>query len=212
MAFPAVHLLIAWQAAQGTALSFAMDDYCLGTIAPDAVHMRLGVGSKSECKRQSHLMATGDGREQVGTYWQMAGLTPFTLGYGAHVLADRLWVRFYPAAFPSLMDASGHTIPALYRPDAARVDARLVRERVCGSLLDSLRKGTPPQEHPYVTGDEVIGWRQRVLADFAAAKEEQEGAAPVHMRFADVLAFIDSAGDELHKLLRQQTFDQDLNR
>ena len=125
MAFPLLHLLVADAYAKSRPALARDGAYYLGAIAPDAIHMRPGI-TKEVHKVRTHLFAKGpDGLPEVMAYWYEVGRTPFDIGYGVHVITDRLWVGYYPRRF-RLIGARpnpGGNIPArrgLDRPRAVR--------------------------------------------------------------------------------------------
>lgn len=204
MAFPVVHLLAAQRAALGTPLA-ENGDYYLGAIAPDAVHLRGGIDTRSPDKVLSHLgvrgRRDGDGIPQAIAYWQATGDAPFDLGYGVHVLTDQAWVQFYPRAFPALMDDNDHTIPPVYRPDAALLDNWLCWQMLEPTdIIDLLSVAGAPAVHPYLTHAELIEWR-----DFYANKlrtTPRDSSAPPQIFDADkVLGFVEEIGAALHEVL-----------
>lgn len=201
MAFSVVHLLIARQAAAPNPTLLWDGAYYLGAISPDAVHVRPGVFSKSPAKRESHLHASGDGEKEVRAYWAQNGKTPFTLGYGIHVLADKLWVRFYPRTFPGLMAADGQTIPAIYAPDAGWIDHALY---VCllrdMNITDLLLSAKPPENHPWLSGEDFLQWRNHELSLLAAMESMPKGS-PRAMDYGAVVRFIEDAGNTLQQYL-----------
>lgn len=205
MAYPAVHLLVAARAARGIPALDMCPAYLLGAIAPDAVHVRPGVVTKSPDKRASHLHISGtDGRDAVRTYWAEMGTDPYHLGYGVHVLTDRLWVAFYPDAFPALM-RDGHTVPEVYMPDAAWME-RALHWRVLRhtGIVDALVTAEEARANAYVAAREALAWRDRVLAQMAGYEGDAQGQ-PAAMDYGAVVAFIEEAGGDLHAILAEGT-------
>ena len=86
MALPMVHLLAAWAWAQDKPELKDNPDFYLGTLSPDAIHIRDG-NDKSR-KNDIHLNNwRRPDPDSVLRYW-MEHSTPFDIGYGIHVLLD----------------------------------------------------------------------------------------------------------------------------
>lgn len=199
MAYPTLHLLVAAQATSGTALA-EEDAYLLGAIAPDAIHMRHGTCT-SLGKRETHLLARGDGVAESEAYLAAHGRAPFHLGYAVHVRTDRLWVRFFKEAYPALILPDGHVDPAAYQPDADWIDRALAAEVLPRtSILFRLARAVPPEDHPLLSAAEIGGWRDRYVALYSAIQAMPPGA-PVHMRLARVQAFMAEAARTLRQML-----------
>lgn len=197
MAYPALHLLVAAQAAAASALG-SDGVYLLGAIAPDAIHARHGTGT-SRGKRETHLHARGDGIAETEAYLAAYGRTPFHLGYAVHVLTDRLWAGFYVPAYPALMLPDGHTNPVVYAPDAEWIDRALAYEDLRRTgILALLEEAVPPDDHPLLTADEIGRWRDRYIRIYHAVDRMPEGA-PVHMKLPQVKAFMDQAALALRR-------------
>lgn len=98
-----VHLAIAVHMHVPTG-SIPTPAFLLGSIAPDAIHMRSNTGRAD--KQRVHLLATPDSaghervRALVARYWaEESGRADFAKGYAAHLLADRLWVQTVLTSF-----------------------------------------------------------------------------------------------------------------
>lgn len=136
-------------------------------------------------------------------YWNQVGQSAFTLGYGVHVLTDRLWIQFYPEAFPALMDERRHTIASIYQQDAAQIDHRLVWEILRPmDFWTQLEHATPPEQHPYVSGNEIMGWRDKVIRELRAYSKKPP-IPPSVMQYEQIDRFIDATGDALKAFLQQ---------
>lgn len=201
MAFPLLHLLVADAYAKGRPALERDGAYYLGAIAPDAIHMRPGI-TKEVHKVKTHLFAKGsDGLPEVMAYWYETGRTPFDIGYGVHVITDRLWVGYYRKVFPRLIGANGQTLAEIYQPDAAWIDRALyaggAKARAFGPLLQS---APVPDAHPLLSGEEIDGWRRQVLALFDAVREFPRGD-PAVMTLSGVQAFIPEAAARLEVLI-----------
>lgn len=203
MAFAAVHWLVALEAARAAGYD-AGGAYWLGAVAPDAVHMREGIRTKSPEKRQSHLTSLAE-EEALAALFAAGGRTPFTLGYAIHLLSDRQWVDFYPQAFPGLMKEDGHTNPAVYVPDARWMDEMLwfrwLRYTVIPEQIEAA-KAHPIALPPGLTPAEYEGWGNRMMEGLASLTIPPTGQ-PTAMQYAQITRFIHSCGHSLKWILRE---------
>lgn len=169
MPYQMMHLLIAKAFAADKPRLREDAAFYLGVITPDAIHMRTGTVGAVE-KYGTHLKPTGsNGLREVTAYWMEQTRTPFHIGYGVHVITDRLWTRYYPTAFPALMRLDGSTNTEIYRPDAEWVDRALQRQSPDSDrLVGKLRCATPPASHPLLTTDEMDRWRMHVISEYTA--------------------------------------------
>lgn len=139
MAFPFVHLAIAYNILCDTPQIKNSSDFMLGAIAPDSVHFRDDFDSSM--KKVSHLV---NGDEKWGYVtdnkkWQEDVLTflnenrnteraDFIYGYCAHVITDiqsniKIWIPFRTAFMGSLENIYGST----YHKEAFEVDQALYK-------------------------------------------------------------------------------------
>lgn len=195
MAFPVVHLLVA-QGIAGRHPACHRAGFYLGSFSPDAIHMREGAEMRV-AKPACHLLATGDGVDAVKRYWRTCGRDAFDIGYGVHVLTDRLWIGYYPTAFPGLMRAGGGVDAGVYQPDAAWIDQALVsRGLLAAEVLAMLRAADAPAGHSLLTAAEIGGWRDKVCAEIDGFVGLPLGK-PVAMDLDAVTGWIDTAVDTL---------------
>ena len=112
MALPMVHLLMAWKWAQDKPELRENPDYYLGTISPDAIHVR-DHDDKSH-KNEVHLNNwRRPDPDAVLRYW-VEHHTPFDIGYGVHVLLDGQWATEFRARFPQMLLPNGKPNPDIY--------------------------------------------------------------------------------------------------
>lgn len=201
MPYQMIHLLIADEFAQKHPNLLQSAEYYLGNIAPDAIHARRESTTAVE-KYGTHLKPTGpDGLREVMAYWSEQKKSPFHVGYGMHVITDRLWTRHYPSVFPAVMRADGSTKTDIYRPDAEWIDWVLF-ERSPGAkrLLNLLQTAAPPASHPYLTSDEISRWRTIVIERYQGGGPSSTGL-PVVMTVEATVAFMRGAVEKLHALM-----------
>lgn len=200
MPLPMVHLAVAVRLHEprGAEPSPA---FLLGSIAPDAIHMRPGAGREE--KRRTHLLdRPTDDRDPIRDLradyrGADAATRDFADGYAAHLLTDRLWSAllerdYKPRLSPDLDLAERR---ALYYRETDQLDFNLYhrspwRPRVW-ALLGQAR---PPEFAPLLAAEEIARWRDRTLAWFETPEKEPR-ITPVHLTDAAVGAFIARATD-----------------
>ncbi|MBC8170774.1 MAG: zinc dependent phospholipase C family protein [Anaerolineae bacterium] len=132
MPLPMVHLAVAVQlAAQRQQLPSPA--FLLGSIAPDAIHMRLD--ADYEDKQRSHLNQLDDLEHRqlqalLAQYGDRAAPLPaFAAGYAAHLLTDRLWLLEVSPVFQAQVGAIDPVERRkIYYEDTDQVDFNLYHQ------------------------------------------------------------------------------------
>ena len=191
MALPMVHLLMAWEWAQDKPELRENPDYYLGTISPDAIHVR-DHDDKSH-KNEVHLNNwRRPDPDAVLRYW-VDHHTPFDIGYGVHVLLDGQWATEFRARFPQILLPNGKPNPDIYYNDTCVTDFKLyANSPLRPFLMDMVLKGHAPSDHPLLTQAEFEGWRVDTLGFYDRPCPKSD---PV--RYLDesyVRAFMDRCG------------------
>ncbi len=162
MALPMVHLVAARMWAQDQKEYANCPEYYLGTLSPDAIHIRDG-NDKSH-KDEIHLNNwCVPNPERVLEYWRLHR-TPFDIGYGVHVLIDGQWAVGFRRDFPEMLLPSGKPNPDIYYNDTCRVDFELYDQYAPdGFFAEMLNCAVPPQDHPLLTANEIDAWRDEMF-------------------------------------------------
>ena len=202
MPLPMVHLCVAHQAAQGSALQ-DKGEYYLGAIAPDAVHMRPEY--VPEYKHISHL------REDLRTplsvrarralaLWQQekeGANRDFYTGYCLHLFTDIWWLNdFYFPVFRQEYDADRQAVQDVkraYYNDCDQLDIRLYDEYSDRpAIWQALAEATVVAVGERVSAQEVALWRDRTLNWHDGRRSSYE--IPVrYTPYEALLRFIDEA-------------------
>jgi hypothetical protein len=213
MPLPMVHLAISVhmhaQTDDGLAPAFL-----LGSIAPDAIHMRPNTGRDD--KNRTHLIGASEAdthrriRELLVRHWER-GSSPagFVEGYAAHLLADRLWAQTLLQSFRARIppDTPYEALRSLYYRETDWIDLDLYhrlpwREDVWRKLAAA----EPVDFEPLLTAGEIGQWRARTLGwydDPAHAVPEE----PAYMTSGDVEAFAAEAAQTIAGYFRQWRAD-----
>ncbi len=176
MPLPMVHLAIAVDLAAGT----PAPAFLLGSLAPDAIHMRDGF--EREAKRITHLNSPRDSdkHEQVQDLlarYEDASLPrrAFAAGYAAHLLTDRFWitevVRPFQRLVPPAPDEAAYR--QAYYQEVDQVDFNLYHHAPWrDQVWQRLAQAEASDFAPLLTRGEIDRWRERTLRWFTELKEE----------------------------------------
>jgi hypothetical protein len=202
MPLPMVHCAIAIQlAARQKRLPSA--PFLIGSIAPDAIHMRPNAGLAD--KHRTHLNEPADTPDHahlqalLSQYATPEPLASFTAGYVAHILADRLWAQavFAPfrAQLPSDMDPGA--LRTLYYQETDQIDFNLYHHSSWQpAVWELLAAAVAPHYDPLLSASEIDQWRQRTLRWYGTLKQEP-CITPTYITDAIVERFVADAVDEI---------------
>jgi hypothetical protein len=201
MPLPMVHLAVAmhlYRQEENT----PSPDFLLGSIAPDAIHMRPNAGRDD--KRRVHLSEAHDPHHErarsllAGYRSDESTALGFAEGYAAHLLTDYLWVETVIDSFrrsipPGLSDQEERS---LYYLETDQIDFCLYHRMPWrAEVWSKLAAAQPRDFSPLLTAEEIGQWRDRTLVWFEELKQEPM-IEPVYITYADVEAFIDQAAHE----------------
>ncbi len=196
MPLPMVHLAVAVSLcdALGWAASPA---FLLGTLAPDAIHMRPGAAPEDKSRVHLHAAIMERGSAAVRELFEaLASQQPeacdLALGYAVHLLTDALWVERVFQAFRHDLALPRDQERTLYYRETDEVD-RLLYE---GSpwrpeVWRALAAAEPADLPGLLSGDEIGRWRDRTLAWFDTLPAAPE--PPRHLTYQRIQTFIAGA-------------------
>jgi hypothetical protein len=223
MPLPMVHIAIAVKMYEVEGMQ-PPPSFLLGSIAPDAIHMREGAGR--EQKQQTHFhLESADQQfiQRVRKYYQKYAVKAaneevrdtinqkhateaaneeardFIKGYAAHVLADFLWYHSVSSDFrnsvpPTIYREEGRT---LYYRETDQVDFNLYHKEEWRSRMWELLGSSPAIEAPQLlTAGEIDGWRDRTLRWFTELSKEPN-VEPLYITETKVRSYIDSASERI---------------
>ncbi|GAK52594.1 hypothetical protein U14_03846 [Candidatus Moduliflexus flocculans] len=207
MPLPMVHLAVAIQVRAGRNDAF-LPSYLLGSIAPDAIHVRPDAGEKE--KHRVHLRSSSKSLELprlqqlLARYWPQAPeMAEFAEGYAVHLLTDRRWIAsVYPTFYEKLpADMTHAERRALYYQETDQIDFNLYHHtpwRV--EAWEQISCARPVDFDNFLTADELAQWQARVLNWFGGMKQEP-GICPHYITDALVKQFIAQAAEEIRGTL-----------
>jgi hypothetical protein len=196
MALPMVHLSVA----HGLVCAWGYRPtpaFYLGSIAPDAIHMRPGIDSQD--KRAVHLSQDGQidlrrVQELVTECWQTSGDAPFAEGYCVHLLTDRYWVDETVRPLQAKLDPMPwHEQRTLYYDECDKIDLELYDQQPWRDSVWALLQSAETSDfRGLLAQGEIEMWRDRVLRWFD--RNRHKGNYPSrHITKERVLSFIDDA-------------------
>lgn len=200
MPLPMVHLAVAVRIHEMES-RVPSPAFLLGSIAPDAIHMRSGTGRDD--KRRVHLVDPHDpSHERIralwAQHWRAGSESPdFAKGYATHLLTDRLWAEtvFSPFREHIPQGLSDQERRSLYYRETDQIDFDLYhRVPWRAEVWRRLAAAEPVSFGSLLTAKEIELWRDRTLDWFEKLKQEP-GIEPVYITYTDVYTFIDRAAD-----------------
>ena len=198
MPLPMVHLAVAVQLCEAPH-NIPSPAFLLGSIAPDAIHMRPGAGGDE--KRRVHLLGSQDLNHErirafLAPYWAHdIGSPDLAEGYAVHLLTDRLWREKVIVPFRANVpqDIPYQDLRSLYYQDTDQIDFNLYYQMPWrAEVWAKLAAAAPEPIDALLTAQEIGLWRDRTLDWFEKLKKEPN-IDPMHITDAVVRAFIDEA-------------------
>lgn len=212
MPLPMVHLGVARIFAESVEICEPAQ-FFLGSIAPDAVHMRAG-DYRSEWKLASHLRPSREfskdsvkrnAVEFIRTHENSAE-RDFFAGYGVHIITDILWNLSIFEDFKRKYeedDLPPENRNNVYYNAADRLDFELFHRMPWRSAVwDALAGSHGVDTDGLVSAAEVDGWNRRTLHWYDSGESLHK--EPVYFfTYEKLVEFIEYAADETVKLLRK---------
>ncbi|HTX90636.1 MAG TPA: zinc dependent phospholipase C family protein [Anaerolineales bacterium] len=198
MPLPMVHLAIAVRLADSFPAA-GEPDFLLGSLAPDAIHMRAGArpADKDACHlrgveglpdldRIRSLLAEGDRRS--------GPLADFTAGYAAHLIADRLWMVLVYSEFKRKLERlDPEAMRKLYYLETDQVDFDIYRRADWRPRVwEGLARVSAPEFSPLLGAGEIAAWRDHTLHWFDETMQEP-GIVPQYLTDALTEDFVGQA-------------------
>ena len=196
MPLPMVHLAVAIEIAR-IWHSEPSSAFLLGTLAPDAIHMRPDTARTDKSRVHLHRAIEDRGFDAVRELYaqlvaRQAQLHDLALGYAVHLLTDALWVERLFLPFRSETNLSRDDERALYYRETDEVD-RLLYERVPWrpDVWRALAQAQPADLDGLLNAEEIGRWRDRTLTWFDTLSPSSE--PPGFFTYERVRAFVKEA-------------------
>jgi hypothetical protein len=178
MPLPMVHLAIAVRLVVGKSVA-SRPEFYLGSLAPDAIHMRDGTDRAD--KLRTHLRVQWNPPDPTDIHALLVSyqhcpepLPSFTMGYAAHLLADRLWKTTILAWLEQVTPELDRTArDKLYYLETDQVDFNLYRRMEWREdVWRQLAQATAPDLSPLLSADEISRWRDHTLHWFGELMQD----------------------------------------
>ncbi|MFB9326308.1 zinc dependent phospholipase C family protein [Paenibacillus aurantiacus] len=206
MPYPMVHFAIA------SALCSRQPTpaFLIGSIAPDAVHVR-GQVTRAE-KGITHFVAEGQfpslemlraaclhySSQNDDADWQA-----YILGYFAHIYADIRWTETVYADFERAYEGDRENIRRTYNTESEQVEFDLLRSLVeAEAMLDQLQPADAYAIEPLLADAEVSQYRDIKLA-WLRMKDNEPRIMPAYLREDVIRHFVSKTAMELRELYQQ---------
>lgn len=172
MAQPMMHLLIADALYQNKSLSIdSYGEYLLGSIAPDAVHVREDYSR--ELKDLSHYNFNSHSQlthfDNFLKKYKTLENKDFTLGYLVHLISDMVWYHIVRVPF-KLNYANGlshhMSMNEAYYYDCEQIDYVLCSDNACSNIIQNLKHSISYSLEGMIEANHVELWKQQFLIKY----------------------------------------------
>jgi len=209
MPLPMVHLAVAREYAHDAPMLLECPEFYLGSIAPDAIHMRENTGRMD--KDITHLRRERDlWKANIITFLKQHKGRPdysFFLGYGIHSLTDMIWHETILKEFQAAYDKDPAPVQDkkwAYYNDTDKLDFELYR--TCEwrpKVWELLKKAKPCDVDGLLSADEIEAWKNRTLHWFDSGESQHKN--PIrYISIEDLFRFIHEAGVKIRSFLEAE--------
>ncbi|SFM53359.1 hypothetical protein SAMN03159341_1445 [Paenibacillus sp. 1_12] len=212
MPWPMVHFAIA------TKVSFfdPSPSFLLGSIAPDAIHMRGNITRKE--KGITHLMDEDKFptievlKKECLSYLSIMNMEldwkAYILGYFAHIYADIRWTETIYAEFESEYQGDNKEIRKIYNQEVSQVEFNLLRsEEWAQPIIHRLQHANAYSIEPLVTQNEVSQYRD-IKIEWLLDDSNEPKHKNIYFNDDKVRDFIINTSNELNVLFNEWGINQ----
>ncbi|MDD2269161.1 MAG: zinc dependent phospholipase C family protein [Eubacteriales bacterium] len=204
MPLPMVHLGVA----RNLIDIFSINDlpsFYLGSIAPDAVHMRDNFcqddKSISHMRNEDKKLWENDIVSYIKT---KVNSDVFLTGYSVHILTDIIWNRTLYTSFKTKYNQDDSPMQEqrwAYYNDTDKLDFELFyKMSYTNEMMEMLSKSKPVDVIGLVSSDEIAAWNERTL-HWYDGKESQHKNPIKYITFDELINFMQSAAIEISNLI-----------
>ena len=174
MPLPMIHLSVAVNIERNLGLENS-PLFFLGSISPDAIHMRIDSSSKDKSKTHYKGETKDESLENVRIMLKCAkaleeeDLKIFILGYCTHILTDLVWLDTVYKNYRTTLAQSKLELEhrALYYKETDYIDFKLYREAPWRERIwNELSISKAIDFHDILTSEEIENWKIRTLTWF----------------------------------------------
>ncbi|WP_167747089.1 zinc dependent phospholipase C family protein [Cohnella luojiensis] len=189
--------------------------FLLGSIAPDAIHMR--ENTTREDKNKTHFNIKEDYtineifqnkmRPFIDDCPEDDQWTMFAKGYVSHVLTDLIWTQtIYDDFKRKVATEQIEDIRTLYYAETDQIDSNLFRNEDWRPQAWEALLNCPPVSVPnMLTQEEVEKWKKRIL-DWHTHPEKEPCIEPKYITEKKVRSFIKDTSSQLISLFEQAKY------
>ncbi len=206
MPLPMVHLCAAREYAHDIPALRSCPEFYLGSISPDAIHMRKGTGK--EDKRITHLYSDGEQWKHNVLDFLKQNKTKsnysFLLGYGIHILTDIFWNKTLYNGFKLKYEKDSNPIQDIreaYYNDTDQLDFELYKKLEWRQeVWELLEEAKPFDVDGILTSDEINAWNKRTLHWYDSGASHHRNPVK-YITIEEILEFIQAAGKDIKNIL-----------
>ncbi|NOU65435.1 hypothetical protein GC096_15480 [Paenibacillus sp. LMG 31461] len=188
-------------------------EFLLGSIAPDAIHMR--ANTTRQDKGRTHLCEEDGTMPNLQTFSEFCkrhlthndlDTNQFILGYVSHLYADLRWTETvwndYVGKINLEMDGQNQSIKSRYNVEVCQIDYNLYRNEVWSNkIFDSLLQAREYAIPNLLTDEEITQYRVHIIQNLRNEGKEP-GIVPIYITDAIVKSFIIDTVGELKSLIK----------
>jgi len=183
--------------------------FYLGSISPDAIHMRTGADKLS--KSITHLHA--DGSQWINNVLSFLKQNKtkfnysFLLGYGIHIFTDIIWRDTLYENFKLKYERDCSPIQDItwaYYNDTDQLDFELYKKiQWLQNIWNLLEAAEPISIDGILSADEISAWNKHTLHWYGSGESQHKNPVK-YISIEDVMEFIQTAGREIRNILNSE--------
>lgn len=206
MPLPMVHLCTAREYAHDISTLMNCPEFYLGSISPDAIHMRKDAGKES--KGITHLHADGDQWKHNVLRFLKQNKTKsnysFLLGYGIHIFTDIFWNETLYVKFQLKYEKDSTPIQDIrwaYYNDTDKLDFELYKKfEWRQKMWKLLEKAKLFDVDGILSADEINAWNKRTLHWYDSGDSQHKNPIK-YISIGDIIEFTQTTGNEIKNIL-----------
>lgn len=198
-----VHLSIVHALMDDLPKEYDRDVIYLGSLAPDAIHMREDFIRKMKYKTHLRYGREGNVIEKLLAL-EPEPMNAFKLGYGIHVITDILWLYniYYPFK-ERLLDRSKEERDLIYYGETDQLDFVIYNESPWQQeVFDAITRAKAPDDFQLLSKKEIEGWKQHILHWFDDGESRHDRAIK-YLTMSKIESFIEETIVEVRNRLRE---------
>jgi len=204
-----VHLCTAREYAHDISAIINCPEFYLGSISPDAIHMRKDANWQN--KRITHLHADGEHwKDNVLDFLRQNKAKSnykFLLGYGIHILTDILWNETIYSEFKIKYErdsAPTQDITWAYYNDTDQLDFELYKKiHWREEVWNLLEKAKPFDIDDILSAEEIKAWNERTLHWYDSGSSYHKHPIK-YISYKDITDFAQTAGKTIRNTLAEE--------